>query len=351
VTGLHDIVSPHLTCLSASFGMIAHAVCFVDEAGIVVEVHSTQFAELDGRSVEDDGASLQSLRKCITEEQGCESAPTEIDGEAAHVSALPLHDGHGKVRGLLAMFTRAHDNVAHPMALLRHSVQLLHVQMDQPAPEATVAFQLIEGISRFTAHALGNPLTGLSLSLELLAGAKLPEGQQRLVDRCMRVTERLTAYKENLGALGGSFKSRRESVSAEQFFRAAIEAQSLSEVYNVSLEVARDVAAFQCFPPLLNDALGYLFRNATDAMPDGGSLGIKVARVDGYVRLTFWDKGPGMPEGLEEHLWRMPTPSRKHGGGFGLLLVGMIVAHIHKGRVAHAANQPNGCQFHLDLPA
>lgn len=217
-------------------------------------------------------------------------------------------------------------------------------------PVAALSFRLIEGLSRFTAHGLGNPLTGLTLSLDLLAGAKLPESQQRLVQRCMRVTERLAAQKENLGALGGSVKSRAESVDTEVFCRAVLDEQKLSDVYSASVEVADGARHMRCFPALLADALRYLVRNATDAMPDGGALGIRVAPYGDGLRVTVWDEGPGLADGLEKDLFRLPTTSRTHGMGFGLLLVAMIVAHIHRGRVTFTPNQPSGCQFHLDLP-
>jgi nitrogen-specific signal transduction histidine kinase len=68
------------------------------------------------------------------------------------------------------------------------------------------------------------------------------------------------------------------------------------------------------------------------------------------TRLTFWDEGPGLPPDVENSLFHEPVASRKHGGGFGLLLVAMIVAHIHGGDIAYEANLPRGCQFHLDFP-
>ena len=46
-------------------------------------------------------------------------------------------------------------------------------------------FDTIEQVLRTLSHSLGNPLAGLSLTLELLAGTALSPNQLRYVDRCI----------------------------------------------------------------------------------------------------------------------------------------------------------------------
>jgi signal transduction histidine kinase len=211
-------------------------------------------------------------------------------------------------------------------------------------------FAMIAGISRSTAHALGNPLTGLSLSLDLLATTPQSETVQRLVERCVRITERLSAFKEDLGALGGSLRAPCTEVAVPALLDAALAPGTLDAVYAASVEIDPAVGPLVCHPGLMSNALGYLVRNVLDAMPDGGRFGLRAQALPDGVRLTVWDEGPGMPPELEPRLFVAPVSTKANGGGMGLLLVAMIVEHIHGGQVVYASGDPCGCQFHLDIP-
>jgi signal transduction histidine kinase len=237
---------------------------------------------------------------------------------------------------------------------------------------------LLAGMARHLAHNMGNPLAGLSLTLELLAGGPLSEAQQRLVERCLRVAERLGSIKENLGALGSAPAGVPLSqVDCAALCEQAIAQQRLPEAYAVSIDVAPGAEAVIAHPGLLTEALGYLLRNSMDAAPRGCSLGIEVSPLaDGGsaahegmvgVRFTIWDTGPGMPAAFIDRLFVASVSDKAHGGGTGLISTAMIVQGIHRGRIGFEARggptrasvgvdmprvsaRQTGCRFYLDLP-
>lgn len=233
-------------------------------------------------------------------------------------------------------------------------------------------FGVVSAMARYLSHTMGNPLAGLSLTLELLAAGPLSEPQMRLVERCLRVSERLGGIKENLGALGSvCAKEAMRQVDCAEMCQNVVSAQRLTEPYDVYIEVLPGAQSVMAHPGLLADALGYLLSNSTDAQPLGGRLGVRVSPRDdfgarGGVRFTVWDTGPGMPKAFCDRLFVEPVTNKRHAGGTGLMLTAMIVRGVHQGRISFEpfggcgsdsgtapkdTSMDSGCRFHLDLPA
>lgn len=249
------------------------------------------------------------------------------------------------------------------------------------ADAKTPYFEVVSGVARFLSHSMGNPLAGLSLTLELLAQSPLAEPQRRLVERALRVSERLSSIKDNLGALGGACAGGAMArIDCAEICQSVIVQQRLAEPYDVCIDVLPQAQEVVAHPGLLADALGFLLRNTTDAAPDGGRIGIRVSPLTDLlqnvdkppsplgqgVRLTVWDTGPGMPKAFYERLFVEPVTNKRHAGGTGLMLVAMIVQGVHQGRISFEPRggpgfEPQsmqadsaletGCRFHLDLPA
>ena len=226
---------------------------------------------------------------------------------------------------------------------------LLSRQLEAHGESRQTFYEVISQVSRFTAHALGNPLAGLSLTMELLASNPQSNSAPRFIERSQRIIERLTEFKENLGALGLDAVEMTE-VNLAAWFKEVIEAQKLDPVYKLQLDLDPSLSTLRCHPGLLGNALGYLLRNVTDALPDGGNVGVRVEDAPTGLRITVWDEGPGVAEGLVQSLFRAPVSSRKHGGGMGLMLVGMTVEQMHAGTIRYERNAPRGSRFVMELP-
>lgn len=101
---------------------------------------------------------------------------------------------------------------------------------------------------------------------------------------------------------------------------------------------------------LLVHALGNLVANALDAMPDGGALRIRTARVDGGVAVAVADTGPGIAEEQRARLFTPYFTTKKGGTGLGLSIA-QSIASDHGGRIDVETVPGEGTTFRLFLPS
>ncbi len=92
--------------------------------------------------------------------------------------------------------------------------------------------------------------------------------------------------------------------------------------------------------------------NACDAMPSGGRLLIRTARVEGRIVLEVRDTGSGIAEDIREKIFEpfFSTKDKERGTGLGLAVVHGIVAS-HGGEVAVESEVGVGTTFRVLLPA
>ena len=95
-----------------------------------------------------------------------------------------------------------------------------------------------------------------------------------------------------------------------------------------------------------------LLVNAVEAMPDGGTLTVKMRSDDEALELSVRDTGVGIPEEIRPHIFE-PFVSTKwdtKGVGLGLAIVRAIV-RAHRGTVDVVESTPGkGSVFRISLP-
>ncbi len=101
----------------------------------------------------------------------------------------------------------------------------------------------------------------------------------------------------------------------------------------------------QLFQALLN-----LILNAIDAMPDGGSLAVSIAREGARVAVRVSDTGAGMAPDVVPHVFDPFFTTKERGVGLGLAKVHALV-EAHGGSVACDSAPGRGSMFTLSFPA
>jgi PAS domain S-box-containing protein len=106
----------------------------------------------------------------------------------------------------------------------------------------------------------------------------------------------------------------------------------------------------------LQQVVWNLLSNAVKFTPKGGSIDVRLDRVESYVELTVSDTGQGISPDFLPHVFERfrqadSTSTRKHGGlGLGLSIVRHLI-EIHGGEVeAHSEGEGRGATFSVSLP-
>ena len=207
--------------------------------------------------------------------------------------------------------------------------------------------------ARMFAHAVANPLNGISTMLQMLlrgkAGAN-PESAEMLRDALSEINR--------LGNLLQEFRAfaRPEVITPEllDLRDLVIEVLSMHALeysergIQVEQQFNADDLSLKADPQKLKQVLSNLFNNAVEAMPQGGRLKIRGYRRGGQVFVDIADTGIGIPKGTEVFNAFATTKPLKT--GLGLPIVKKIVT-AHGGQVTYQSHPEQGTVFTLSFPS
>lgn len=134
--------------------------------------------------------------------------------------------------------------------------------------------------------------------------------------------------------------------------------QRLAELQRPSLEAARVTFTLDIpdhLPPVLIDELQMervilnLWRNAVEAMPDGGTLSVRVWQEGDWVKLQVADTGEGIPAEVMENIFQPFFTTKRTGSGLGLAICEKIVTD-HGGTIRLSSTVGQGTVVEIALP-
>jgi two-component system NtrC family sensor kinase len=214
------------------------------------------------------------------------------------------------------------------------------------------------------AHELNNPLSGILTYSKLIAKRVhrvVPDGPDRAQvlenldlirsesQRCGRIVRDLLTY-----ARGRSAELREAQLHpiVDQALKLVAHHVELQEIEtDAQLALADDTIV--CDREQLVQSLLALFVNAIEAMPDGGTLGVRTAAADedGWVTVSVSDTGIGIPEDVQDSIFDpfFSTKNEAKGVGLGLAVVYGIVQR-HEGEIKVDSRPGHGARFTIRLP-
>lgn len=212
------------------------------------------------------------------------------------------------------------------------------------------------------AHEMGAPLQVIDgRAKQLLDRHDAPiETRQRNLTIIRTQAERITRIVRNLLDLSRPYNLRRQPVELTQLVNSAIELIEIqAESANIHIQVLPGAdAVVEADSELMHQVLLNIFRNALQAMPNGGQLRVECladgARKDGrrFAAMQIADTGNGI---APDHLPRIfdpffTTKEVGHGTGLGLAVSNRIVEE-HGGWIDAANASGGGALFTVYLPA
>jgi two-component system NtrC family sensor kinase len=255
---------------------------------------------------------------------------------------------------------KTHQEMKSSYAVLEKTYRTLEATQNQLIQSEKLAS--IGRLSTSVAHEINNPLAGVLTYTKLLIRRleKGPPAGKELGDmkKYLTTIERETTRCGNI-VRGLLDVGRPTEPSMKLCELGPVIEKTLTLIQNqAALQEVKIVKAFrEPLPPIWADpgqiqqVLVNLTVNALQAMPDGGTLELRVETEpsQGEVLVQVIDTGCGIPRENMSHLFEPYFTTKKVGVGIGLSVVFNIVTK-HRGRIEVTSEVGKGSTFTVRLP-
>lgn len=208
------------------------------------------------------------------------------------------------------------------------------------------------------AHEIRNPLSTLSLNLDLLAeDFRVPETPrdrrvEQKIQRLRKETQRLQDILENFLRYARVQELRFETADLNlvvEELRDFFEPQAMAQGIVIRTHYEEGLPRVNLDVDLFRQALLNLLINARQAMPDGGELMLRTRLHGACDVLEVTDTGVGMSEEVRARVFDAFFTTRQGGSGLGLATTRRLV-EAHGGSIEVRSELGKGSQFILRLP-
>lgn len=213
--------------------------------------------------------------------------------------------------------------------------------------------QLSAGI----AHELNNPLGVVIMYSNILLDESSAEDPVR-EDLKLIVDQAGRCKKIVAGLLNFARKNQvnHQLVSIRDLINHSLESVIVPE--NVKIDITDRTSNPEAMfdPEQMTQVITNLIKNAIDAMPDGGSVGIRLEDTLGDVSITISDSGTGIRAEDRAKIFEPFFTTKGIGKGTGLGLATTYgIVKMHKGQITLESNDdpsigPTGTRFRIVLP-
>lgn len=214
------------------------------------------------------------------------------------------------------------------------------------------------------AHEINNPLAAVltytRLMMKLMSRGRFTQERLEDIARYLTIMESETArcgeIVKNLLAFSRQPKITVEASSIEELIEKTLVLISHDlEMKNIQLvkEIEPDLPKIKCSSRHIQQALLNLLSNASEAMPEGGTLTVtaKHSKSDGFVETVISDTGCGISEEDLKNIFEPFFTTKEEGRGVGL---GLSVVHgiitRHNGSIEIESKPDEGSTFKVRLP-
>lgn len=214
-------------------------------------------------------------------------------------------------------------------------------------------------IAQRLAHEIKNPLTPIRLAAERSL-RKYESGSPDFGAVFKSSVNAIVSEVDNLNALLTEFRefSRLPPPNIErlEFLPLVTEVAAMygqQSRYDIVTGGIPDEFVLEADAVQMKQLLANLFKNAMEAMPDGGEIQVAADLVkkgeSTYCRIQVGDNGPGVQSEFQSSIFSPYVTTKRHGTGLGLAIVERIVFD-HHGQIWFETQQGIGTTFYIDLP-
>jgi len=203
------------------------------------------------------------------------------------------------------------------------------------------------------AHEIRNPLTVIKLLFQSF-DLQFEDGDVRQMD--VTVIEEKLDQLEDIVERVLSFGRNREGLHARYDLNKLIKDTLLlvrlklrQQKIDIEFEESPQALSVEVNKGQVQQVMLNLILNATEVMPEGGSIKIEATESKERTEFIISDTGPGIPEGIQENIFESFLTNRPGGTGLGLSISKRIL-RSHRGDIELLRSSPHGSAFRFWLP-
>ena len=267
------------------------------------------------------------------------SLGTDEVGET-HATALYIYYGQSLLLQRLAWFPYVQLGVLTVFLL----VALLALLSTKRAEQNKVWV----GLTKETAHQLGTPISSL---MAWMAVMRETHPDDALIDEMEADVRRLEMVAERFSKIGSAPKLHPETVGPIVERVAEYIARRIPKSVKLTVDLRDESELIPISAPLVEWVVEVLCKNAADAMPGVGQIGISGGKVGDRYVIDVADTGKGIERKHHKTVFRPGFTTKQRGWGLGLSLAKRIIEEYHHGRIYVLRSAPGeGTVFRTELP-
>jgi signal transduction histidine kinase len=269
------------------------------------------------------------------------------DGELIEgdLSASLIYDDKGNQIASVGIFKDLRERLKMEREL--REIQQALLQSEKLAAMGRLTSQI--------AHELNNPIYGIMNTLELLKTEIPPESKRRrILDLSLSEIQRLSEMLRNMLSFSKPEEETRKRISLNELLEGILlmmERQMRESNIRVVLDFDHQIPEVMASTNQMRQVMLNMFKNAKEAMPNGGTLTVRTAKEDQKVSVNIQDTGMGIPEEIRNKIFEafFTTKQKVKGVGLGLSVCYGIVKD-HGGEIRVESEEGKGTTFIISLP-
>jgi len=228
--------------------------------------------------------------------------------------------------------------------LQKHDLEILLEEKSEEVLKSSEFSNIGINLSQ-TLHDLKNPLTVLSVNLDLLENSGIDNAV--LSSRIKSMRESINLMKDQMNDVLNYIKNPTITVIETDLLNVIEKAINNIEIpETVSVKILTKNISIQCDPTRMTLVFINILTNAIDAMENKGTITINVKQNNSKTIINIENSGPEIPQDNMEKLFEPLFTTKSNGTGLGLVTCQKIIKQ-HNGDIT-VKNNPTS--FIIELP-
>ncbi|MEH7547223.1 MULTISPECIES: ATP-binding protein [Bacillaceae] len=258
-----------------------------------------------------------------------------LDGSTFFFEVTSLFISYGGEKAILSMGKDITDRKEQTESLLQKSEKL------------ALLGQMAAGI----AHEIRNPLTSIKGFIQLFKSHHLKD---EYFDIVLSELDRINAIVSEFLVLAKPTAAVYKESDITELLNdvvTLIGTQSILNNVEIAVEYEKDLPMVSCEENQLKQVFLNLFKNAIEAMPNGGNIGVNVRKKGaGQIAIQIIDEGIGIPKERISTLGEPFYTTKEKGTGLGLMTCYKII-ESHHGILDIQSKVNKGTTIEIILPS